>query len=250
MQIFPLASSSDGNVTLIQSGNTRILIDCGISLRTLTEKLGYKTIAAIDAVFVTHEHADHIRGIGPFGRKFKETPIYMHQESYNHRKKYLKKIKHYPLDSVDVNIGDLTIRSFPAYHDTKNTFGFHIETRDGNRLSYITDTGYIMDEAYNYLLESNILFIESNYDEFGLIDYPGYPDYMKDRIRETHLSNLQTLEIIDDIGIGKYRKIILGHLSPRSNRPEWVENGFSRRFSDYTDILTIAPTIKAVEIQS
>ena len=249
MQIHSVASSSEGNATLISNDNTSILIDCGISLKALTAALGSETVASIDAVFVTHEHGDHIRGIGPFGRRYQDVPVYINEKSYNACQHYLCDIHQRPIDDQHpVFIGGLEIQAFNVVHDTANTFGFFITDENLTHLCYLTDTGKLTDTTRQYIESADVLFIESNYDPEGLKDYSGYPLWQKERIKHTHLSNEQTLEVIGEIGLDRFSRVIMGHLSPRTNRPHWVRAGFNMAFPGAAEKLEIAPTLAAIEI--
>jgi len=249
MRIHPIASSSDGNSTLIETDHTSILIDCGLSLKALVANIGLEKVKKLDAVFVTHEHGDHIRGIGPLGRRFGSLPVYMNTKSFTRCHQHLNGVLIKPLDQDDkIIINDITIQPFNVFHDTANTFGFFFEENDTVKLSYITDTGAVGEEMMEYITASNALFIESNYDEQGLIDFPDYPEIMKDRIRDTHLCNDQTLIVIEQVGIDQFSHIIMCHLSPRSNTAKWVREGFERTFPDDVKKLIIAPTSKSIVI--
>jgi len=249
MQIHSVASSSEGNATLISNENTRILIDCGISLKALTATLGIETVAKIDAVFVTHEHGDHLRGIGPFGRKYRNVPVYINEKSYRACQQHLNNVCYKPMDDQhSVFIGGFEIQAFPVVHDTVNAYGFFITDEDQTHLCYLTDTGTITETTRRYIECADVLFIESNYDRDGLNEYTGYPNWQKDRIRRTHLSNEQTIDIIREIGLDKFSRIFMGHLSPRTNRPHWVKASFNMAFPGRAEILQIAPTATAIEI--
>ncbi|MBT3231535.1 MAG: MBL fold metallo-hydrolase [Calditrichaeota bacterium] len=249
MQIHSVASSSEGNSTLISNENTHILIDCGISLKALTAKLGLETVSQIDAVFVTHEHGDHIRGIGPFGRKYRDVPVYINEKSYQSCQHQLKNVNHQLIDNEKpVFVGDFEVRAFNVVHDTANAYGFFVTDEDLTHLCYLTDTGMITETTRRYIENADVLFIESNYDPDGLNEYMGYPNWQKERIRRTHLSNEQTIDIIREIGLDKFSRIFMGHLSPRTNRPHWVKASFNMAFPGRSEILQIAPTASAIEI--
>ncbi len=249
MQIHSVASSSEGNATLIRNERTSILIDCGISLKALTALLGHETVSNIDAVFVTHEHGDHIRGIGPFGRKFRNVPVFINEKSFMSCRHHLKNVNHQPIDDQNpVLIGDFEIQAFNVVHDTANAYGFFITDEDLTRICFLTDSGKITESIRQYIRKADVLFIESNYDIDGLREFKDYPQWQKERIKRTHLSNEQTLEIIREIGLDKFSRIIMGHLSPRTNRPHWVKAGFNIAFPGEADKLQIAPTPMPVDV--
>ncbi len=242
MKIFPFASSSDGNGTLIQSAKASILIDCGVSLKALVMSVGLDIVQRLDAVFITHEHSDHIKGIGILGRKMRGLIVYINHKSCVRRPQHFVNLNTRELQASQiVKIKDLSLTPFELQHDSANAFGFFINNSSGESLTYFTDTGAVNDEIENYIKSSQMLFIESNYDEKGLLEYPDYSNVHKTRIRATHLSNTQTLDIIEKCGIENLNEIIMGHLSPRTNRPQWVKNGFFERFPDSVGKLSIAP---------
>ncbi len=225
------------------------MIDCGVSLKQLVKSLDDSTIFDIDAVVVTHEHSDHVRGLGPLGRKNRTLPIYIHESSFYKINAYLTGVNHQDISKDrPLEIGDICIHPFNLVHDTLNAFGYFFENGGGANFCYMTDTGFLPDEAMKRLELSDVAMIESNYDEQGLIDYPHYTFNHKQRIRQTHLCNSQTLDILRDVGIDRFKKIIMGHLSPRTNKLNWVREGFFNSFPDFKDLICIAPVKSGIEV--
>ncbi len=251
MYVFPIASSSEGNCTYIRTRHTGLLIDCGISLRGLMASIGPDDMRRIDAIIITHEHGDHVKGLGAIGRKLAPTPVYIHPNSARCIRQNLKKVNLNPLWlTSEIKLNDITISPFQAVHDTAEAVGFFIEETAGVKMVYLTDSGFVSPSAKNYFEKASALFIESNYDEIGLDDFPEYPLWHKNRIRKTHLCNDQTLDVIEKHGVNSFDTIIMGHLSPRTNRPHWVQNGFERRFPDFRGEFVIAPTETPIQIKS
>ena len=208
----------------------------------MIKTLGKEAVSALDAVFITHEHTDHVRGLGTLGRRYPELPVHMHKKSYKRRSACLYGVRQVNLRaSKPVEIKDICVFPFRTIHDTANAFGFYIEEEDGPRLTYLTDTGDFDDVALRFIDKADALLIEGNYDDQGLNDYTEYSQHHKERIRESHLSNQQTLDMIDEIGVENFSSIIMAHLSPRTNKPEWVAAGFEDRFPGDLDKLHIAP---------
>ncbi len=241
MQIFPIVSSSDGNCTYIKTEAASILIDCGITLKALHKALGRETVAALDAVFVTHEHHDHISGLGSLGRRYNH-PIYINHNSFAARAGQLWDINKQPLEAEnEICIRDLVVTPFELKHDTSNNFGFMIKEEEGSMLCYLTDTGVISDRNKSLMSMADALLIECNYNEHMLRQFPDYSDELKSRIMEFHLSNRQTLDALEEIGVDSFEAIILAHLSPRTNSPQQLTEEFTERFPAWVHKFGIAP---------
>lgn len=211
MRYYILASGSKGNSTLIQSGSTTVLIDCGTTKKYLTETLstiGYG-ISDIDALVVTHTHKDHISQL----KLFKDIPTYATFDT-NHSTQSM--ISAY--ESFQVN--DLTFYPIALSHDSDNTLGFIIF--DGyEKLVYIADTGYIRDQDLLHLVDANYIIIESNYDE-SLLMRSSRPYLTKQRIMSDrgHLSNHQCGQILQQIITKNTTEIVLAHISLEANSDE------------------------------
>jgi phosphoribosyl 1,2-cyclic phosphodiesterase len=244
LEIFPIVSSSDGNCTYISAGSTSILIDCGIGIRQLRKALGRDRLQELEAVFVTHEHHDHIKGLDALARSC-NIPVFINQLSYRAKVHQLMSIDFHQLDKgVETCIGALTLTPFQVSHDTINTFGFTIAEKNGPRLCYFTDAGSINRRHKALMKRADILFIECNYNEDMLVAFPDYPNHLKMRIRETHLSNRQALDALEEIGLDSFLKIIPAHLSPRTNSPDQLTRELRERFPDDLDKFAIAPLAK------
>jgi len=241
LEIFPIVSSSDGNCTYISAGSTSILVDCGIGIRQLRKALGRDRLRELDAVFVTHEHHDHIKGLDAVAKSC-NIPVFINHLSYRAKVHQLMNIDFRQLEKgIEIRVGDLTVAPFEVKHDTINTFGFNIEERNGPRLCYLTDAGSINRRHKAHMKRADILFIECNYNEELLVAFPDYPNHLKVRIRETHLSNRQALDAIEEVGLDSFLKVIPAHLSPRTNSPDQLTSELAERFSGDLDKFAIAP---------
>ncbi|MBD9099070.1 MBL fold metallo-hydrolase [bacterium] len=217
MKIITLASGSKGNASYIEVGNTRFLIDIGITYRHLLEsleKIG-KSIDDIDALFITHTHSDHIKGLKVFV-KHNNVPVYIKEEMYKELKEILPKEK-IELYSDKMHLKDVTIDLVHTSHDAPGAVGFLIN----NSLVYITDTGYINKKYYDLLSNREIYYIESNHDEQMLLTGP-YPHYLKQRILSDkgHLSNGATASYLEKFIGSNTKYIILAHISETNNTKE------------------------------
>ncbi len=243
MQVFPIASSSDGNCTVVKSNGTSILIDCGVSLRAVTSFFGRDHLRSISALFVTHEHSDHVKGIPILSRRLPDLPVYVHEKSFGARRNLFGGANRKKLDSSDqIVVGSFVVSPFPTHHDSQSCHGFSIHDKySGLKLCYIPDTGHVCNVIKERATEADILFIECDYDEKMLTDYPHYSDELKQRISgpHGHLSNRDALDLIEEIGMTRFQKIVLTHLSPRTNSPEVLMNSIVRRFGN-THCLEIA----------
>ncbi len=234
MQVFPIASSSDGNCTVVRSNGTSIMIDCGVSLRTITDVFGRDHLRSIAALLVTHEHSDHVKGIPVLARRLPDLPVYVHEKSFRARKALFSGANRKKFDSAELlEIGSFQVSPFPTHHDAQSSHGFSIyDTHSGKKLCYIPDTGHVCSVIKGHATEADILFIECDYDEKMLADYPHYPDELKSRISgpHGHLSNRDALDLVEEIGINRFQKVVLTHLSPRTNSPDVLMRSILKRF--------------------
>jgi phosphoribosyl 1,2-cyclic phosphodiesterase len=248
MKILPVGSSSSGNCTLIYNDNTRILIDCGISAKRVFEKTGHKEFSAL---FISHEHSDHIVGAGPVGRKTK-VPIYIHEAVFKAKETDLNdcEIKYINETSV-LQIKSLIVKPFSTKHDAKFALGFIIEEPATNTfLCYLTDTGSISKTMRERTKHCNAFFIECDYDDELLATYDGYDQLLKDRISSNfgHLSTSQALEFLSEFDLTKTKGIVIGHISPRTNSPEKVKEHFMKKFATLENKFHIAPFDAPLEL--
>lgn len=227
IRFISLASGSSGNCYYLGTDNYGILIDAGIGIRTI--KRGLKDINvsldSIRAVFVTHDHADHIKSVGCLGEKY-NLPVYttrkVHEginKSYCMTEK-LSSCVHYIEKNSTVEIEDFSICAFEVPHDGTDNIGFCIEI-DGKIFSFLTDLGHITPTAAAYICKANYLILEANYDEEMLRMGP-YPAYLKQRITgpNGHLSNSATADFLADNFQENIKYIWLCHLSKDNNHPE------------------------------
>ena len=226
MHIIVLNSGSNGNAVYVESADSgdAVLLDCGISRRRIESRLKVhgRFLDRIRAVFITHEHADHVRGLAML-QKAIHVPAFFTQDTYRgvwkrdalHEKSFIH-------NRETVQVGDLTIESFPKSHDAKDPV-FFLVTRGSKRFLYITDLGIPNQFVHSLLPEVDGLFLESNYDREMLLT-GDYPQHLKERIADEqgHLSNTQAISLIEEHCNGKLRVLILGHLSENNNAPEIV----------------------------
>lgn len=227
VKFISLASGSSGNCYYLGTDHYGILIDAGIGIRTIRKTLKEINIPidSIKAVFVTHDHADHIKAVGHLGEKF-HIPIYttarIHEginRSYCMTEK-LNGSAHYLEKEQPMVLGDFLIESFEVPHDGTDNVGYCIEI-GGKVFSFLTDLGEITPTAAKYILKANYLILEANYDEEMLKMGP-YPKYLKERIASNtgHMCNADTAEFLAENITEHLRYIWLCHLSKDNNHPE------------------------------
>ena len=233
MKVCSLSSGSKGNCTYIETENSRILLDVGVSLKYVLESLRSLNVApeTIDAILITHEHFDHIKGVGQFGGKF-DTPIYCARSLVDLIKTQNPKLSNlvYGFDS-SFEIKDLKVVPFELSHDSKSCVGYRLTDETGS-VSFVTDTGYLPDNAEKIIQNSALVFLESNYDPDMLYACP-YPIFLKKRIVSPrgHLSNLDSAKIIERLSKTGTRQVVLSHLSENSNTPYLAYNTIKKYLS-------------------
>jgi phosphoribosyl 1,2-cyclic phosphodiesterase len=244
MKINIIASSSEGNCTHIYTDKASILIDAGISAKKLYEASNIEA-EGLNAIFITHEHSDHIKGLGPIGRKTGAT-IYIHEDILNKIEDKLYKCTVFQVSQGEkITIGDLEIDSFSTKHDAAYSCGFIILDKTNNKkLGYLTDTGNWTKLMSKKLKGCDAYIIEADYDTEELAKYAEYDDFLKERISSDfgHLSNDQTMSLLKSLDISQTSFVCFAHLSPRTNSPELVLNKAYEYFPDEEKTLfSIAP---------
>ena len=227
VKFISLASGSSGNCYYLGTDTYGILIDAGIGIRTIKKTLKDFNILmeSIRAVFVTHDHADHIKAVGHLGEKM-NIPVYttarIHEginRSYCMTEKLSTSVR-YLEKQVPMMLEDFRIESFEVPHDGTDNVGYCIEI-DGKVFSFLTDLGEITPTAADYISKANYLILEANYDEEMLKMGP-YPQYLKERIAgpNGHMSNRETADFLAENINESLKYIWLCHLSKDNNHPE------------------------------
>lgn len=240
MKIVVLASGSEGNCTYVESKGTVILIDCGLSMRQVNERLISRGIELkkIDAVIISHEHNDHVKALEMIYKHYKPI-VYINKKSFNaYNKNKNKKINtediRYLNKEERYDIDDLSIVPIELSHDTANCFGFIIKELNvaGNQsMAIVTDTGYIDPKYYTLLSLVKVLIFESNHDVEMLID-SNRPWDLIQRIlsQKGHLSNDESSKLLKQIVSKNTKCVILAHLSRECNMTEHAYNAVEKVF--------------------
>lgn len=249
-RIYPLFSSSKGNSSFIGTEKGGILIDCGVSFKRLSAALALNNIplSAVQAVFITHEHSDHVSGLKMLTGKT-ALPVYGQKRTLQRLCDSGKISSGSPvidMTNTVINCAGMEVRCFNTPHDTIQSCGYRIHTEDDKLCAVCTDLGHITEEVDNALTGCRLVLLEANYDENMLRTGP-YPLYLKERILSLngHLSNTDSGAQVRKLIENGTTHIILGHLSQDNNRPyiadKTVENclGGLTRGRDY--LLGVAP---------
>ncbi len=226
MVFYSLFSGSSGNSILVCSDNTNILIDAGMPGKKIEESLNIigLSIKDLHAIFITHEHSDHIKGAGIVSRKG-NIPIFLTLGTFMTSKKYIGNVPENKINIItkdSVYFRDIFIKKFSIPHDAAEPVGYSI-TDGKNQISIATDIGYFTDEIFSSIKDSDVILLECNHD-IEMLKFGPYPYELKRRIlsNKGHLSNEDcgkaVLNIMEKSNSPK--KIILGHLSGINNIPD------------------------------
>lgn len=219
-----LFSSSDGNCTYIGCSQGGILIDVGVSAKRTEQALADINISpsAIEAIFVTHEHSDHIKGIRVFAERYgikvySSAGTLAGMEELN---AVTAKTKTDVIPECGIEAGGMFIRAFRTPHDSRESTGYSIVTPDGKRLAVATDIGTVTEEIMNSVYGSDLILLESNHD-IGMLQNGPYPYFLKQRILSNHghLSNENCAKTAVKLMESGTTRFILGHLSKENNIP-------------------------------
>lgn len=241
LRFISFGSSSSGNCYYIATGQTGILVDAGVGVRALKHGLKEKglRLADIDAVFITHDHADHIKAVGNLAHDYK-LPVYATAEVHRGiNRNYCVTTK---LTAEDVRIvsksqttqlGDMRITAFGVPHDSSDCVGYRIAT-DEEVLLIITDVGHVTETIQAEVAAANYIVLEANHDVSMLMDGP-YPAYLKGRIRSGrgHLSNADSAKLIAEYASPALRHVWLCHLSEENNHPELARKTYETVLREY-----------------
>lgn len=218
-----LYSGSSGNCQYIKTENATIIVDAGLSGKRIQQEIVNigEDPKKIDAIFITHEHVDHIQGAGIMSRRL-DIPIYANEKTWEAMSPCIGEIKPHNMKILDehVQIGDLTIKSFDISHDAAHPVGYNIFYKN-KKISIVTDTGCVNETITNSIMDSDLLLVESNHDEDMVLIGP-YPWPLKKRVLGEfgHMSNDTAGHLIAKIIKKGTEIVLLGHLSKENNFPE------------------------------
>lgn len=222
-KIVPLFSSSKGNSYYIRGNGTAILVDAGRNLKQLEAALAANELSMreVRAIFITHEHVDHISALNVLLKKY-DIPLYASRGTLDELIRTGKVPSSARLNVIAdvIETADFRVERVQTSHDAAESCGYFICTPDDRRLSIVTDTGYLTDDALGALSRSNLAVVESNHD-VGMLRNGPYPYILQKRILSDrgHLSNAACAEALPACVEGGLTRIILGHLSQENNTP-------------------------------
>ena len=223
MKFCVLGSGSKGNCTLVESGTTAVLIDAGFSGKEINRRLSLidRSPEDLTAILVTHEHGDHVCGVGVLSRRCK-LPVYANHGTHRAAASRVKKL-HKRLEfgtGTSFSVGNLQIHPFRISHDTADPVGF-VVADSNTALCYCTDTGQITRLITHHVRKCRALILEANHDPQMLMNGP-YPMPLKQRVRSTqgHLANGDAARFLAGLVDSSLQYVILAHLSETNNYPE------------------------------
>ena len=229
LSITSLNSGSNGNCYYIGNQNEAILVDAGISCREIEKRMKRLGLLVknVKAIFVSHEHSDHISGVNTFTKKH-DVPVYITSTTLAHSRLRLKNELAINFKAYEpIKIGNLVITPFPKLHDASDPYSFIVNC---NKISVgvFTDIGTPCQQLIRHFQQCHAAFLETNYDE-QMLEKGSYPVSLKNRIRggKGHLSNKQALELFTTHKPAFMSHLFLSHLSKNNNCPDLVQQLFN-----------------------
>ncbi len=229
LYVASLNSGSNGNCYYVGNNEEAILVDAGLSCKETEirlKRLGVD-IQNIKAIFISHEHADHIKGVALLSKKH-QLPVYITDATRRHGKVKLDKHLSRSFSASNaVCIGSLNISAFKKVHDAADPYSFMITCRE-TKVGVFTDLGIVCENLVQHFKQCNAAFLESNYDEM-MLETGRYPYYLKKRITggAGHISNKQALELFLQYRSQSLSHLFLSHLSDNNNCPKLVQELFN-----------------------
>lgn len=225
-----LNSGSNGNCYYIGNEKEAVLVDVGISCREIERRMKRLNLSLqkIKAVFISHEHTDHIRGLHSLVKKY-SLPVYITTPTLKFGRLYFQTdVTRNFAPHETISVGDLKITAFPKLHDASDPYSFTISCND-TRVGVFTDIGLPCENVINHFKQCHAAFLEANYDD-EMLDKGNYPFHLKRRIKgeRGHLSNKQALELFKRHRPSYMSHLILSHLSQNNNCPKLVEELFTQ----------------------
>ncbi|SEL42185.1 Phosphoribosyl 1,2-cyclic phosphodiesterase [Chitinophaga rupis] len=236
--ITSLNSGSNGNCYYIGNDWDAVLVDAGISCRETEKRMKRLGLSMhqVRAIFVSHEHTDHIRGIPVIARKYR-LPVYITAATLLSGGLQLNAQQVISFSAyTPVQVGSLTVTAFPKFHDASEPHSFIVNCGDIN-IGVFTDIGAPCEHVIRHFQQCHAAFLESNYDE-QMLEQGRYPYFLKNRIRggQGHLSNRQALELFKAYRPAFMSHLLLSHLSQENNSPDLVQALFNEH-ADGTEIV-------------
>ena len=240
VEVCSIASGSNGNCYYVGNDNEAILVDAGISCKEIEVRMKRAglSLQKVKAVFVSHEHTDHISGLPVLAKKYK-LPIFISTATLKGSRLWFERglLNHFTANE-EIIIGDLSIHPFSKLHDAADPYSFTI-TSNNVKVGVITDIGRACDNVVHHFSQCHAVFLESNYDE-QMLEKGRYPFVLKNRIRNGygHISNRQALDLFLKHSSASLSHLFLSHLSYNNNCPKLVEELFMPHAGNVRIIVT------------
>ena len=238
MFICSLNSGSNANCYYLGNQDEAILVDAGLSCRETVKRLKRVglSIRKVKAIFVSHEHGDHVHGVPALSKKF-QIPVYISYGTFQHSRLDIRENLIFHLRAYDpVAIGNLNVTAFPKAHDASDPHSFVVEC-SAVKVGVFTDIGAPCEHVISHFQQCHAAFLEANYDD-DMLTNGGYPFHLKNRIRggKGHLSNDQALALFATHKPPFMSHLFLSHLSRDNNSPKMVKNAF-KKIASGTEII-------------
>lgn len=245
MKYCAIASGSNGNSYYVADGEDAIMIDVGLNAKHIEIRMARLGLdpRQLKAIFITHEHTDHIRGLSVFCKRY-SIPVYLTEGTYSGTKLRLpSELVHIIKPDGRVRIGSLKVLGIPKYHDAKEPCSF-VVTNGKINVAILTDIGRPCANVQHVIQHSDVLLLESNYDE-TMLQQGRYSYFLKNRIRSGwgHISNTVACDLFVTHRTPRLKHLILGHLSGENNTVEIV----LKTFKPHCDAITLSIASREVE---
>jgi phosphoribosyl 1,2-cyclic phosphodiesterase len=245
-----LNSGSNGNCYYIGNTKEAVLIDAGLTCRETEKRMKHLDldIKKVKAIFISHEHGDHVKGVEVISHKY-QIPVYITAKTLSHsRLKRLNPILAVPFQKeLPVRVGDLNVTAFAKFHDAADAHSFIIAS-ESVTIGVFTDLGRVCDQLTHYFKQCHAAFLEANYDA-GMLQKGRYPYHLKQRISNGfgHLSNTEAFQLFDECNLPQLSHLFLSHLSADNNNPDIALQLFRSKNTDTN--VTVASRYEAMPLQ-
>lgn len=238
MRFASLGSGSKGNATVVEAGSTKVLVDCGFTIKETVKRLAQLGIEPnqLDAILVTHEHADHLKGAMPFSRKF-NVPVYMTAGTAKQGKVDHSEVLNLFNCHQSFQLGDLLVNPVAVPHDAREPCQFVFEYQ-GKVLGILTDLGSLSPHVIAEYKECDALLLEANHDLDMLARGP-YPPSLKRRVSGVwgHLNNQQSMDLLERVNQSRLKQLVLGHISEKNNSPDLVRKALDEANCEFENVI-------------